>query len=125
MSNVYPANSLPGPWQDIGYCRYYVLASRSSGRNCGDWSIKTGPPQPCGSVGLHVAYSVWAFLSSCRFPTAYYLPTAADGRRKRSIGSPNRMYVRRVSGSLIFDLASLIASPKVKEGTVKSSFTRF
>lgn len=54
-----------------------------------------------------------------------YLPTAARGLCNRSIGSPNRMYVRRVSGSLIFDLAFLIASPKVNEGFVKSSLTRF
>ena len=65
-------------------------------------SLATGNPIPC----------------PCYFRTA-------GGLRKRNIGSPNRMYVRRVSGSLIFDLAFLIASPRVNEGSVNSSLTRF
>ena len=47
------------------------------------------------------------------------------GLRMRNRGSPNRMYIRRVSGSLIFVLAFMIASPKANEGSAKRSRTRF
>lgn len=54
-----------------------------------------------------------------------YLLTLACGFPNRSIGSPNNMYVRRVSESVILALALLIASPRVNEGSVKRSLTRF